>query len=283
MTIKLCAVVVPIYRWPMSNSEAHSFHWTVKNLCTRDIFFIGPRNILNSAVDEYLGKKIGKISFSNHYFASIAGYNSLLKKFKFYASFSAYEYILISQLDSLVFSDKLDYWCSLNFSYIGAPWFDGMGKPKSSYKLIGVGNGGLSLRRLEDFLNVLSGYKYMPYLSITKAKNGNLIEDLKRRSNNFLNKFIMAYNIHPFVNRCSEDIFWGCIAPSFCCFYKIPEPDLAMLFSFEVAPDKLYKMTKGNLPFGCHAWERYNKKFWTDTLPRDFFLQEVTLLTKNSI
>lgn len=281
MANKMCAVVIPIYRWPMSKSEAHSFHWIVKNLNTRDIFLIGPKCILDLAVDEYSKKKISKITFPDKYFKSISGYNSLLKSSNFYASFFSYDYILIAQLDALVFTDKLDYWCSLDYSYIGAPWFDGMGQPKPGYKLIGVGNGGLSLRRVKDFLDVLSGYKYLPYLMQSDFEPRNLVEFLKRRIKFFINRYIMAHNIYPFINRCSEDVFWSFIVPSCCSHYKTPEPELALSFSFEVAPERMYEMTQGKLPFGCHAWERYNKNFWIDVLPDDFFCQEVDELMKN--
>jgi len=36
-----------------------------------------------------------------------------------------------------------------------------------------------------------------------------------------------------------------------------------MYFSFECLPGKMYGMTNKKLPFGCHAWEKYDLKFWS--------------------
>ncbi len=39
----------------------------------------------------------------------------------FYKTFTAYEYILIYQLDAFVFCDALKEWCAKGYDYIGAP------------------------------------------------------------------------------------------------------------------------------------------------------------------
>jgi hypothetical protein len=33
-------------------------------------------------------------------------------------------------------------------------------------------------------------------------------------------------------------------------------------FSFEVAPRYCFKMNRERLPFGCHAWSKYDQEFW---------------------
>jgi hypothetical protein len=37
-------------------------------------------------------------------------------------------------------------------------------------------------------------------------------------------------------------------------------------FAFEAAPRQCLEMNQGRLPFGCHAWGRYDREFWTPHL-----------------
>lgn len=46
---------------------------------------------------------------------------------------------------------------------------------------------------------------------------------------------------------------------------KIAPMEDAVLFSLEAFPDRFYGVTK-KLPFGCHAWRRYNYDFWKDVI-----------------
>jgi hypothetical protein len=36
----------------------------------------------------------------------------------------------------------------------------------------------------------------------------------------------------------------------------------ALEFAFERYPRKCFKLNNHNLPFGVHAWEKYDKSFW---------------------
>ena len=74
----------------------------------------------------------------------------------FYQEFEQYQYVLIAQTDSLVFSDDLNIWAEKGYSYIGAPWFEGYTQPTQPLRLTAVGNGGFSLRNVQDFLRVLN-------------------------------------------------------------------------------------------------------------------------------
>lgn len=78
-----------------------------------------------------------------------------------------------------------------------------------------------------------------------------------------------------------EDVFWGLAAPkrldSFSGHSKllkyiasffirndfnIAPVEIALKFSFETTPKQLYKRNNEQLPFGCHAWEKYDPEFW---------------------
>src|ERR1044071_9510110 len=86
----------------------------------------------------------------------------------FYRAFEEYDYILIYQLDCLVFSNALEAWCHKGYDYIGAPWFERwhqLRSERSAYpdEIVegfgAVGNGGFSLRNVRAALDVLASPK----------------------------------------------------------------------------------------------------------------------------
>ena len=64
-----------------------------------------------------------------------------------------------------------------------------------------------------------------------------------------------------------EDHFWGLEAPKNLSWFRIPDPATASRFATEINPDQLYEMNGQALPFGCHAWEKYNPVFWRKFIP----------------
>jgi hypothetical protein len=38
--------------------------------------------------------------------------------------------------------------------------------------------------------------------------------------------------------------------------------EVALRFAFEANPRICYEMNNYEIPFGCHAWEKYDKEFW---------------------
>jgi hypothetical protein len=47
-------------------------------------------------------------------------------------------------------------------------------------------------------------------------------------------------------------------------FFRRPKAKEALHFAFEMEPRKAYKMTNHKLPFGVHAWEKYDAEFWKE-------------------
>jgi hypothetical protein len=47
---------------------------------------------------------------------------------------------------------------------------------------------------------------------------------------------------------------------------RLPPWKVALAFAFEQNPEITSRLL-GNLPFGCHAWERYNPSFWKKHIP----------------
>src|SRR5262249_6498057 len=99
-----------------------------------------------------------------------------------------------------------------------------------------VGNGGLSLRKVESALAVLTSPK-------------------RRLDDRLLREFLEDPGSH-------EDIFWSFGAPQLVDSFRIPTPRQALEFSFEMAPRYCFHENAGRLPFGCHGWTAWEREFW---------------------
>ena len=60
----------------------------------------------------------------------------------------------------------------------------------------------------------------------------------------------------------NEDKFWGIAVPRIHQWFRVAACEQAAKFSMEANPRRLYRLTKNQLPFGCHAWWRYDYDFW---------------------
>jgi hypothetical protein len=258
-------IVIPIYRWPLNPSEALSVYRTIHTLSRHKICWLGPKEIEKNPPKFFGGKFIEYISFDNKFFKSTNTYNTLLKSLFFYEKIKKYDYLLIAQTDSLVFRDELSKWADYGYSYIGAPWFKGMDKPTNDYQLIAVGNGGFSLRNIKDCILFLNFY------TSSKCNVNQLISNSFSSWKIFIKYIKLFFYKLNILSQLNEDIFWGILAPELSTNFTVPEPDKALNFSFEVAPEKMYELSGYTLPFGCHAWEKYNRKFWLNVLDRDYF------------
>jgi hypothetical protein len=258
-------VVIPIYKEPESNTELLTLDNCFKIFQASSIIFIMPKGITltNFFLEKY--KPNTTIFFESHYFKNISGYNKLLLTQHFYLSFQNYDYILIYQLDAFVFKNDLDFWCSKKYSYIGAPWFENFDTLGENTQLWAAGNGGLSLRKISDFLNVFNYKgaifsfrflwdKYHKYSSLSKFIRLPKLVYHYLFKNNTSNLFDLFGE--------NEDHFWSFHAPRISNNFKIAPVNEALKFAFECNPKKMYELNKQQLPFGVHAWEKYDKAFW---------------------
>ena len=272
-------VVIPIYKGALSATEKLSVDQAVEMMGQHAICFIGPRHqhLHLARLCQHYGRQVQSTAFDDRYFAGIKGYNSLMRSRGFYAAFSAYSHILIAQTDTLVLRDELEAWCQQDYAYIGAPWFVGGSQPRQPLEFLGVGNGGFSLRRIADFLRVLGKPRHIP--NFIKSHKGGLDGQgsLVRR---FKHAWLLAYNFEPLFPTSNEDFFWGILVPAACPFFRVPGLAAASRFAFEVEPRHLYALNGGQLPFGCHAWERYDRDFWLQVLPE---LGSATLNVKDTM
>ncbi|MFY9514371.1 MAG: DUF5672 family protein [Rubrivivax sp.] len=260
------AVAIPIYKTELSAAETLSIERSVEVLARWPVFVIGPARLSThlDGLRQRFGQRLQVKTFEDRYFAGIKGYNRLMRSRDFYQAFAANSHLLLAQTDALVISDELESWCMRDFSYVGAPWFVGGNRPQLPLRFWGVGNGGFSLRRVDDFLRVLQTPRHIPNFVKSRARGDRGFANLVRR---IKHERCLAYNVEPFFPSSNEDLFWGVLVPAACAFFRVPSPEEAIGFAFEVAPGHLYEMNANRLPFGCHAWERFEQDFWKEKLP----------------
>lgn len=259
------AVAIIAYRSEPDNDELASLRQCFVTLGQHPLLLICPESLQPAS---YLreaalaGVRLSLVRFSDHWFRSVSTYNKLMLSVDFYEQLSMYEYLLIYQLDAWVFSDALDSWCARGYSYVGAPFFNDRDELFPF-----AGNGGFSLRKVSAFLALLHGsvnrkeYNY-DFMTIHLPARTKLRGQLKR----ILHGGEMCL--------CRLSSKWYCrlipghedfiFAKAFSLLGvdNVPLPQEAAYFSFERCPELLFSWTKGNLPFGCHAYRKYGRSFW---------------------
>lgn len=260
--MKTAAVVIPTYKTSLSQDEQISLRQLLLILPGYDIFYVAPDGL-------QIGyQKFPTISFSPKYFVSADAYSELLVKKEFYLAFKEYEYILLYQLDCLVFSDQLLKWCAKGYDYIGAPWLSGHG---SGYNQAGdaVGNGGFSLRKTSSFLDVLERKEKMKWADFKKMLAGILSFKSQPTFRAWLARAAKAWRSAPFFGHfLTEDYFWSFEAKNYKPDFNIAPVEQALQFAFETDPRYCFERTHGQLPFGCHAWGKWDRQFWVNQLSK---------------
>lgn len=158
-------IVIPYYHNDLNQFEIISLEQCIKKMCKYEIVLLCPEHL--NIQDKYTGFRCIKVP--NHYMDSISGYNRMMISRWFYQLFEEYDYLLIYQLDALVFSDRLLEFCDMGYDYIGAPWLRGKFNEHSEQGICYVGNGGFSLRKVSSFIRVLEN----------NVLNDNVNEDIQ--------------------------------------------------------------------------------------------------------
>ncbi|KAA1259816.1 hypothetical protein LF1_23530 [Rubripirellula obstinata] len=196
-----------------------------------------------------------------HWMNSIREYNRMKVSPSLYNRYRDYEYMLTYELDAFVFRDELAQWCEQGYDYIGAPWVtrDEDGEPE----LTGVGNSGFSLRNIQSALKVMNSFGWVksPWGSAKRSwARGQKLQALGK----LLAMTTIYNNTHRWLMRFfidHEDGFWSSVGhrrPSF----KLASNQKALAFSIEKEPAWFLEQLGGNLPFGCHAWQKYQPDAW---------------------
>jgi Protein of unknown function (DUF5672) len=236
-----CAVVIPVYRERLSSDEEYSVRVSLSNLAGHDVFWIGPRSLDTSYYEENFPVRLLR-RYDDAYFSSVEGYSRLLVQEKFYENFSNYEHVLICQTDAIVLRPDLGKWLDGPFDYLGAPWPSGYSLQLQVPELpvkgpircnAFVGNGGLSLRRVESCISLIREFKSV---SSEWASRGH-----------------------------AEDLYFGFLG-NLSRRFVLPNVVTAAHFSHDIDPGYLQQLIGGEVPLGVHAWGKYDRDLWEGIL-----------------
>lgn len=259
---KECIVLIPVYE-SLGVDDRITIKQAIDMTPGIDKAFIMPRSfIMDESFNDFENFRVER--FHDDFFADIIGYNRLMLDADFYRCFSGYSYMLIHQLDVFLFKPDLQYWCSKNYDYIGAPWLRPHKIKKAKFYLSvankcpwmfsarlrkriehynNVGNGGLSLRKIESFVKILESAGTFDIL------NSYLKKQASRDS---------SYN---------EDVFWSLEGPRLHENFSKPGWREAIYFSVENYPSYAWGLMNKQLPFGCHKPRVHEPGFWKEFIP----------------
>ena len=242
----LC-IVIPVYNKTPELSEVASLK-RLANVCPGkyDICFIYPESWKDTGTYDDIVYNIDTkrdtilhISFEDKYFESTVAYSDLMKWRDLYNRFKDYTYILIWQTDcwAIDFS-SIDKWLECGFDYIGAPIIAN----KQHWSAPCCGNGGLSLRKVQKFIELTSK------------------DDLREIVEKQGQKYVLY-----------EDVYF-CEGLSQFIYIDMPSWEECAEFAWDMNPDVLettHKFTWKGL-VGCHAFGK-NIPYWADKLciPKD--------------
>lgn len=264
-------IIIPVYKAQITRDEILSFERVCEILGNRKICLVTHSGCNCSVYEELASKfnvKLLREYFNSVYFDSIDGYNKLMLSGDFYKRFLEYEYMLIYQLDAYVFADQLDYWCDKEYDYIGAPWFTNYLSADKGGKLWCVGNGGLSLRKIDTMYRIFGNKgALLSFSQLWNLKNNIKSSWVRKLCTTIVRTFGYKNSIEFYKKDYpeNEDVFICQYLEELGVQILIPEPEEAMFFAFENSPSCLFTLTNGKLPFACHAWKRYEyDSFWVN-------------------
>lgn len=269
MPKNLC-VIVPVHKESLTEGEAASLHQCKKILQEYDVYLIHPEG-MNIGLYTDVFPEIYLSSVPKNWLDSIENYNKMKRSLSFYERFKDYEYMLTYELDAYIFSTNWDIASVFNYDYIGAPWFENYHLATDKDKIVGVGNSGFSIRRIDSCIRILKRIQRLPKicsffftLKLHRVIRFTLILRLFSSSWKVTGKNVYFLGLLT-DGHVNEDKFWSIIVPQLLNF-RIATTEDAIKFSFEVNPSKLYQINNNELPIGCHAWEKYDANFWKDKI-----------------
>lgn len=235
-------VLVPVYQPTLAPLEQYSLDVSLAALAGRPVTFIAPQGLDRRYYQERY-PQVAFTAFDDSFFASIQGYNRLLLDAAFYQRFAEHSHLLILQTDAVVLRDELDAWCATPYDYLGAPWPDGhelfvnldrFDGERGKRMKVHVGNGGLSLRRIDKSIALLREF---PQASMVFSQTGS-----------------------------NEDLFFAFMG-ALSADFVLPGEIAASRFAMELRPSYYRAVNGGHAPMGGHAWWKYEPGFWKGLLP----------------
>lgn len=213
-----CAIVVPTYRQPTA-SEWLSIDCLKAVLPAFPTFLLKPKG-LELSIDGF-----SNCSMDDGWFASTKTYGLLMASPVLYEQFTAFDYILIYQLDCLVFRNDLQAWCAKGYDLCSSACLSSLG-PWMTEPFVSFG--GLSLRNVRSCLRVLHR---------VQANDPGLVRHARE---------LLVFG--------QEDVWWGCRAPAFDPTFRVLPVEESFSFAFDGNPLPYAAHCPSLPPFACHAW-----------------------------
>jgi hypothetical protein len=269
---KMAAVVVPLRgEGALDDDERFAMRQLRKHLGDHDLFVLLPRGTRNPLPE------FTPVRFPRKFFGSAARHGVLLAWRRFYLRFEEYQFILFHHTDSLVFSDQLSMWCAKPIDYIGAPWLSCADSPWVTRER--VGNGGLSLLRTEAAVRAIDARHRSRPLSwwldgFVRHCPRRVVDILRkmpspaaRAAGPLLDEWDAVHDPAP--HHRNNDVFWSDLAPYHDPDFRVAPLEEGLAFAFEVNPAGCFARNGRRMPFGCHAWGKYDRRFWEQRLRKE--------------
>jgi hypothetical protein len=272
---KRVAVMVPLPSPRLREDEEVSMSHLRKYLDHYDKFLLVPKG-MDARMEGFRVMELDR-----RHFGSAANHNRMLYRTDFWEKFADYEYVLMYHLDALVFSDQLQDWCARGLDYIGAPFLICADAPW--VRVERCGNGGFALYRVPSVLKVLwNRYLDDPWKCVEdrcwrfiefqrkclRPVRAAMPSWMKGRVTASLRGQLKKMD-HIEVNERGNDLFWSDKAKHYLPEFKVGSLEQGLAFAFEMEPRRCLERTGGRMPFGCHAWGRYDRAFWDEQRLKD--------------
>jgi hypothetical protein len=263
-------ILIPVHKQVPSDLEAISLRQCGRCLARKALALIAPAGLDLSRYHEFV-PSARVIRVEAKWMNSVRSYNRMMINPIIYRSVSHHSHILVHEPDAIVLRDELDFWCEQPYDYIGAPWFEGYENAKPDAPLLGVGNFGFSLHRPAVMLKILR--ERQRWYGRAELRR-DLSRILRAGEADRLIRVLRGLGKGGTLRGASKiyeencDIFWGRLAPRLVRNFRVAPPEVALKFSWEVVPSRCYTLCNGNLPFGLHAWARYDFGFLKPLLER---------------
>ena len=250
-----CAVVLPWWPHRVSDEERMSLESIACFAGALEIIVVAPQASCLPPVVHPCRVEV----FNKAFFVDAWAYSSLLMTTQFYERLACYEQIVVVQSDVLLLRHLAPLVGSrYPWSYVGAPWITQ--DPSGALCFMGVGNGGFSLRRTQDFIDVLREPFFPSWPQFTSRSRGLALWavlsccSMARVTGERMAHLLLHRGIH-------EDVFWSKVAPCLSPRFTIAPINDALTFSYETFPRFVHAANHGQIPYGVHGWWRHDADF----------------------
>lgn len=254
-------IVVPVHKAVPTALETVSLRQLGKIMVGRNIVLVSPKGI-DTQIYKRLIAGAEDLKVEPHWMASIKAYNRMMISPLLYTSLQDYSHMLLHEPDAILLSDDLDFWCAQPFDYIGAPWLR-QDDSEFGASLAAGANGGLSLCNLAAMRRVTTSWQRW---HSWRHVMGDLFEGVRGDTFKLRRGLLAAYpggllrGAHRFY-ATGWDLFFTCVVPPLVPDFRLAPPDVCVRFAWELASFICIRYTDGDLPFGLHAWAKYDFEF----------------------